>query len=223
MNYNNEEQGGTLDAEEVRVSGEEGDELQQPLPSTDDERDAEYEASEAVEDKPVFGPDKIQDVEEALNGDFLPAPRPKRGRPKGRKDSMKFTKRGRPGHEPNEVTRQTVLMHVALGTTTTDIAKLLGIGTKTLKQHYKEELNFGRAKANASVAGKLFSRAMNGDVTAQIFWLKAQANWSDKQQVEFTSEDGTSPVNRVEIEVIGQDKPKKITNESKHSSDSTTS
>jgi len=222
---------------QVRNEGNEGEELQQPLPSSDHELHEADEPSETVNGdeasaeveegtgKPIFGPEVIHDVEGALSGDYLPAPRPKRGRPKGRKDAMKFSKRGRPGHEPNEVTRQTVLMHVAVGTTVTDIAKLLGIGLKTLKKHYKEELNFGRSKANASVAGKLFDRAMNGDVTAQIFWLKAQANWSDKQQVEFSSEDGTSPVNRVEIEVIGEDGPKKkqIGHESEHSSDSTTS
>jgi len=210
MNYNNEENKGH--GSEVRHEGHEGEELQQPFASSDDERSEEYAASAEVEQgdgKPIFGPEVIQEIEGALTGDYLPAPRPKAGRPKGRKDSRKFTKRGRPGHEPNEVTRQTVLMHVAVGTTTTDIAKLLGIGLPTLKRHYKEELNFGKSKANASVAGKLFDKAMHGDVTAQIFWLKAQANWSDKQQVEFSSEDGTSPVNRVEIEVIGEDGPKK--------------
>jgi len=159
------------------------------------------------DEKPVFTSEKAHDIEGVLTGEYLPADRPKRGRPKGRKDSLKFPDRGRPGHEPNEVMRQTVLMHVALGTTTVDIAKLLGIGVKTLKKHYKEELNFGKAKANASVAGKLYDKAMHGDTAALIFWLKTQAGWREKQDVNFSSEDGSmNPVNKVEIEVIGEDK-----------------
>jgi len=231
-NYTSAEESGS--GEEVRHNGYEGEELQQPFTSPDDELGQEDGGSEAPPKleydpetgKPIFGPNVAHEIGAALNGDYIPAPRPKRGRPKGRKDAMKFSKRGRPKHEPNEVTRQTVLMHVAVGTPTLDIAKLLGITLKTLKKHYQEELNFGKAKANASVAGKLFNKAMNGDTTAAIFWMKASAGWSDRQQVEFSSEDGTTPVNKVEIEVIGDEskKPKKLTaHEPEHSSDSTTS
>lgn len=228
MNYN--ENSGYYDEEEVR---DEGEELQQPFSSSDDELGEEDGGSSETPveydpktGKPVIGWHNSHEIEGVLTGDYLPAKRPGPGRPKGRKDSRKFSKRGRPGHEPNDVTRQTVLMHVAVGTTTQDIARLLGVSLRTLKRHYREELNFGKAKANASVAGKLFNRAMNGDTTAQIFWMKASAGWSDKQQVQFSSEDGTTPVNKVEIEVIGDDakKPKQITaHEPEHPSDSTTS
>jgi hypothetical protein len=35
------------------------------------------------------------------------------------------------------------------------------------------------AKANAQVAGFLFNAAKNGNVTAQIFWLKTRAKWRE--------------------------------------------
>ena len=37
----------------------------------------------------------------------------------------------------------------------------------------------GVTKANAQVAGFLFTAAKNGNVTAQIFWLKTRARWKD--------------------------------------------
>ena len=37
----------------------------------------------------------------------------------------------------------------------------------------------GQTKANAQVAGFLFNSARNGNVTAQIFWLKTRARWKE--------------------------------------------
>src|SRR5258706_10229402 len=37
----------------------------------------------------------------------------------------------------------------------------------------------GETKANAQVAGFLFNAAKNGNVTAQIFWLKTRAKWRE--------------------------------------------
>ncbi len=41
------------------------------------------------------------------------------------------------------------------------------------------KLDMGEAKANAQVAGFLFNAARNGNVTAQIFWLKTRARWRE--------------------------------------------
>jgi len=48
-----------------------------------------------------------------------------------------------------------------------------------LRKHYREELDLGETKANAQVAGFLFNAAKNGNVTAQIFWLKTRAKWRE--------------------------------------------
>ncbi len=63
-----------------------------------------------------------------------------------------------------------------------DIARVLGIDPKTLRKHYRDELDTGHVKANAKVAESLFRKA-TGDgrqsVTAAIFWLKTRAGWKE--------------------------------------------
>ena len=60
-----------------------------------------------------------------------------------------------------------------------DIARVLKVDPKTLRKYYQEELELGHTKANAQVAGFLFNSAKNGNVTAQIFWLKTRAQWKE--------------------------------------------
>ena len=67
----------------------------------------------------------------------------------------------------------------AYGIPETDISRVIGVDPKTLRKHYRDELDLGETKANAQVAGFLFSAAKNGNVTAQIFWLKTRARWKE--------------------------------------------
>jgi len=67
----------------------------------------------------------------------------------------------------------------AYGIPEPDIARVTGVDPKTLRKHYRDELDLGEAKANAQVAGFLFNAAKNGNVTAQIFWLKTRAKWRE--------------------------------------------
>ena len=70
----------------------------------------------------------------------------------------------------------------SLGVPETGIASVLGIDAKTLRKHYRVELDTGVVKANIKVAESLFRKA-TGDgpqsVTAAIFWLKARAHWKE--------------------------------------------
>jgi len=75
--------------------------------------------------------------------------------------------------------RRQVEALAAYGIPETDIGRVVGIDPKTLRKHYREELDLGEAKANAQVAGYLFNAAKNGNVTAQIFWLKTRAKWRE--------------------------------------------
>ena len=61
-----------------------------------------------------------------------------------------------------------------------EIAKLIGCTAKTLRKHFRRDLDQGAAEANAVVAGYLFQAAKEGNVTAMIFWLKTRARWSDR-------------------------------------------
>ena len=69
-------------------------------------------------------------------------------------------------HEPNDATRQMVQLHVSTGTPRDHIARLVGISQPTLRKHYKDELDLGLSKANATIAGVLFNKAKAGDSAA---------------------------------------------------------
>ncbi|MCR5524689.1 MAG: small terminase subunit [Lactobacillus sp.] len=70
------------------------------------------------------------------------------------------------------------------GLTDEQIAKNIGINVRTLdkwKAKYgriRQALKIGHEQANYAVENKLLQKAMSGNTTAMIFWLKN--NWRDK-------------------------------------------
>ena len=64
------------------------------------------------------------------------------------------------------------------------------ISEPTLLKNFKNELCTGKVKANVKVAQTLYKKAIGGDTTSMIFWLKSQAGWKDTQRVELTGKDG---------------------------------
>lgn len=86
----------------------------------------------------------------------------------------------RRAHAPDPAQRRQVEAMAAYGIPEEDMARVVGIDPKTLRKHYREELDLGAVKANAQVAGFLFNSARNGNVTAQIFWLKTRARWKEQ-------------------------------------------
>ncbi|MEA5447979.1 hypothetical protein VB780_05320 [Leptolyngbya sp. CCNP1308] len=74
-----------------------------------------------------------------------------------------------------------------------DIAIACDVSVSTL-QKWKElpaiatAYRKGRIEATSNVAERLYNLAMSGDVAACIFWLKAQAGWSDRPQPEATAQ-----------------------------------
>jgi hypothetical protein len=51
----------------------------------------------------------------------------------------------------------------------------------TLAKHCREELDIGKAETIAKVAGSLVKKALNGDTTSAIFYLKTQAGWKETE------------------------------------------
>ena len=96
-------------------------------------------------------------------------------------EQSKPRKSGRPSHEPTKALRDTVRLHAIVGTRHEMIAQVLQIDVKTLYKYYRRELDTARDLANAQVGGALFNKALAGDMTAQIFWMKTRAGWKEKQ------------------------------------------
>jgi hypothetical protein len=66
-----------------------------------------------------------------------------------------------------------------------DIARVVGIDPKSLRKHYRGELDTGHIKATAKVAEFLFRKATTDGsqaVTAAIFWLKTRGGWREAPQ-----------------------------------------
>ena len=77
------------------------------------------------------------------------------------------------------------------------IADYFGIGRTTfyeimkrqpeVSEHYKK----GKAKVIANISKSLIQKAIDGDTPSIIFYLKTQAGWKEKQEIDVTSSDGS--------------------------------
>ena len=87
----------------------------------------------------------------------------------------------RPRFIPSAEQRKTVRFMAACGIRHDEIARYLSLRSpKTLRRHFREELDRGATEANARVAQCLYQMAISGtNVVATIFWLKSQARWGE--------------------------------------------
>src|SRR4051794_40250987 len=87
--------------------------------------------------------------------------------------------------------RRLVRGMAAVGVPQESIATLLEIDAKTLRKHFRAELDRGSIEATAKVAQSLFQMATQGkNVAAAIFWMKARAGWREKHEVQVGGPDG---------------------------------
>jgi hypothetical protein len=96
---------------------------------------------------------------------------------------------GRRAHQPDTTSRRQVEAMAGYGIREADIACVLDIDPKTLRRHYRKELDKGHIKATTMVAENLYRKATGEGreaVTAAIFWLKTRAGW--RETVETKSE-----------------------------------
>lgn len=86
--------------------------------------------------------------------------------------------------QPSEEQRRTVRAMSGFGIPQADIATLLDIDAKTLRVHFRRELDRGSVEATVKVAQTLFQMATSGQNTAAaIFWMKVRAGWREKHEV----------------------------------------
>ncbi len=101
--------------------------------------------------------------------------------------------RGVAAREFTEAERNLVSAMVSFAITQAEIARVLEIGVTTLRTSFREELETGATKANASVATALYNNAVRGgSVRAQIFWLRTRAGWTDAPD-ELAAEPSSAP------------------------------
>jgi DNA-binding XRE family transcriptional regulator len=114
-------------------------------------------------------------------------------------------KPGQPKFEPSDEQRKLAEAMAAYGIPQEDIAKVVGIAPKTLREHFRHELDTGSTLATAKVAERLFKRATTDDssagITAAIFWLKTRARWKETDQHDhrFTDAEGNDLCLKVEL------------------------
>ena len=88
----------------------------------------------------------------------------------------------RPKFVPTVEQRRMVRSMAAYGIRQEEIAACLGIRcAKTLRRHFREELDRAAPEANARVAQSLFQMATTGKSTAAaIFWMKTRGRWREQ-------------------------------------------
>lgn len=102
---------------------------------------------------------------------------------------------GRPRIELSDADLDLIEEHA--GEMTADqLADLLGISRTTLFNRINDtdevsvRYKRGRAERIKKIASRLTTRALAGDITAMIFYLKTQAGWKETSRTELTGADG---------------------------------
>ena len=76
------------------------------------------------------------------------------------------------------------------------IADVFGMSDDTLRRRMEEDPRVlraykrGKANVDAQIAGSLVQKALSGDVTSQIFYLKTQCGWRETTRTENVGPDG---------------------------------
>lgn len=104
-------------------------------------------------------------------------------------------------HVPTDATRAEVSALYSFGIPQEDIAAYLGIDAKTLRKHYRAELDTSVTKANAAVGRFLYQNATGRTlkdgathsdcVRAAMFWAKTRMGFKETNQIEHTNPDGS--------------------------------
>jgi len=91
-----------------------------------------------------------------------------------------------------------------LGLTLEEIGYIVGVAESTVRgwknnPAFSAALKKGKLRADQNVKQSLYKRALDGDVTAAIFWLKNREpkNWGDKRQLDISSDEGSEVVIKV--------------------------
>lgn len=114
-------------------------------------------------------------------------------------------------HQPTDKTRAEVQALASFGVPQGDIARYIGIAERTLRKHYRDELDLAEVKANAQVGRFLFGVASGqalkqgatyADCTrAAMFWAKTRMRWRETDRLELTGQDG-GPIDTITRRIV---------------------
>ena len=121
----------------------------------------------------------------------------------------------RPTFEPTTEQRDMVEQLTAFGIPQSDIVNVIKdkngkpITDRTLRKHFRQELDGGAVKANLKVAKALFKNATTatdvypgGNPTSQIFWMKTRGGWKETPKpLEISGKDG-GPIEQANVTPI---------------------
>lgn len=96
----------------------------------------------------------------------------------GKAASNNRRSRGQPEYKRNDEHADLIQMLSAAGVTRELIARAIGISRNTMLKHYRDLLKDSKVIAVGRVAASLYRKCLNGNVTAQIFYLKTQGGWT---------------------------------------------
>lgn len=94
---------------------------------------------------------------------------------------------GRPRYEPKPADRETVKALSAAGVPQARIAKCIGdygVDEKTLRKHFRRELDVSSDLLTAHTMGKLLAAINESQPWAVLSWLKCRAGWAETQRVD---------------------------------------
>ena len=72
---------------------------------------------------------------------------------------------------------------MAAGIQSEAICLVIGVSGKTLRKHYRAELDTAVTHANAMVASSLYMKAAT-TLPLRIFWLKTRAGWKEPERIQ---------------------------------------
>ena len=110
---------------------------------------------------------------------------------------------GAPTFNPTDAERAEVKNMVAVGIPQESICRggRDGIDDKTLRKHFRHELDTALVKANTEISGTLYNKARNGDTPSIIWWEKTRQGRGEKIQVG-GEPDGVPIQQRVLVEFL---------------------
>jgi hypothetical protein len=117
----------------------------------------------------------------------------------------------RPRFNPTAEQKKTVEAMSAYGISEDEVARAMGdhgIDPKTLRKHFRHELDIGATKANSAVAQTAYQMATSGKCpAATMFWLKCRAGWKETNVLQHSGPNGGP------IQISNDELEKRITDE----------